>query len=85
MRYLGWGIGQLNPSDFPHEAEDLLASEADRQVLDITNTSSIVGADAEGDRQCANGDVLIPTVEDLEAEDEGKDSSGDDDPLQFTF
>ncbi|KAI0029051.1 hypothetical protein K488DRAFT_57250 [Vararia minispora EC-137] len=30
QRYLGWGIGHRNPPDFPHEAHDLVSSDADR-------------------------------------------------------
>jgi hypothetical protein len=32
MRFLGWGIGHLNPSDFPHEADALLASREDHEL-----------------------------------------------------
>ena len=33
MRFLGWGIGHRNPHDFPHEANALLASREDRELV----------------------------------------------------
>ncbi|KAI0027567.1 hypothetical protein K488DRAFT_90709 [Vararia minispora EC-137] len=33
QRYLGWGIGHLNPPDFPHEAHDIVSPDADRTLV----------------------------------------------------
>lgn len=63
MRFLGWGIGHRNPHDFPHEADALLASREDRELVqyrdsDITHTDNLeVGEEAPGDADVDDGDM----------------------------
>ena len=56
MRYLGWGIGHHNPPDFPHEADEIIASSCDGElsryeepeVMDHTGMAEDVGVEADG-------------------------------------
>ena len=41
MRFLGWGIGHLNPPDFPHEANELVASDEDKELIDFGNATAM--------------------------------------------
>ena len=71
MRFLGWGIGHLNPADFPHEADALVASDEDRLLASVSQaeTSVLSVQGAEDDLRSADED---------ESTSEDDDSAGDD-------
>ena len=48
MRFLGWGIGHLNPPDFPHEADKLLASDEDKVLFQDNNVTAPAMGHSEG-------------------------------------
>jgi hypothetical protein len=57
MRFLGWGIGHCNSQDFPHEANALLASNEDREL--VQHRDNITPADnleAEVGEEADDGD-----------------------------
>ena len=36
QRYLGWSIGDCSRADFPHEAHDLVITDAERELVQYT-------------------------------------------------
>ena len=83
MRLLGWGIGHLNPPDFPHEANALVPSEKDRILASTTPTQSRLSA-SSGSHEGEDGvsgdadedDFDEEVIEDGEGDDELEDESG---------
>ena len=79
QRYLGWGIGHRNRADFPHEALDLVITDADRDLE--------ASAPAEPASRTMNQDQPAD-AEELVDDDEaawqglvGDDGDGEDDAL----
>ena len=48
MRFLSWGIGHLNPPDFPHEANKLLASDEDKLLLQDSDVTAPTRGRSDG-------------------------------------
>lgn len=69
MRYLGLGVGHLNPADFPHEA-NIILPEADHRGVD-----AISGEVIPDDTTRESGDE----VKEQELDDDGDDDEGSDD------
>ena len=67
MRFLGWGVGHLNPADFPHEADALIATPRDRQL-----PAAVIAAPSE------SGSALTTTAH-MEGDDKAEESSGAED------
>lgn len=63
MRYLGLGVGHLNPADFPHEA-NLILPEVDHRGIDTISGEIISDDDNPNTR---------------ESEDEGREQESEDD------
>ena len=75
MRFLGWGIGHLNPHDFPHEANALLASREDRELVQYQNITLMGGLEVDSGEGVDNGDL---NHGDMDADFEsGDDNHGD--------
>ena len=70
MRFLGWGIGHLNSPDFPHEANELIASDEDK-ALDMTRVEKVPEAGLEG------------TGEEGSDDDSSSINSGDQDAEEY--
>jgi len=71
MRFLGWGIGHLNPPDFPHEANKLLVSDGDKVLFQDGNLTAPAMGHSEG---------LEAGLEGTSGEGgDDSDSSGDED------
>lgn len=75
MRFLGWGIGHRNPHDFPHEANALLASREDRELVQYEDTTLMDGSQANSGEGVDNGGV---NHDDMDVDFEsGDDNHGD--------
>jgi hypothetical protein len=57
MHFLGWGIGHLNPHDFPHKAKVPLASRDNRELVQYEEITPADGLEAKGDEGVDNGDL----------------------------
>ncbi|KAI0027909.1 hypothetical protein K488DRAFT_90312 [Vararia minispora EC-137] len=82
QRYLGWGIGHRNPPDFPHEAHDLVSSDADR-VLEHDHGHRADDGEASHPGWASRGQMPedVPDVNMAAVEREGSIDEGEDDAL----
>lgn len=100
MRYLGWGIGHLNPPDFPHEAFAIKVTDADRASARASNdqgqhataersagsSSQTADDEDEDDEEEEDPDKYFNYDDDLD--DEGGEDSGhadEEEPVQFSY
>ena len=93
QRYLGWGIGHRNRADFPHDAHDLVVTDADCETQIQSHDESSSSGPAASHRSGVNtsvsradagvqGDAVQEDAEDEEAwQDLIGDQGGEFDPL----
>ena len=88
MRFLGWGIGHRNQPDFPHEANAVIASSTDRELIHRENSAATGCSDINEDEIGDGNNLSVDGGgdEDLDAEDKGLDVEHDDDEvLEFEY
>ena len=70
MRFLGWGIGHLNSPDFLHEANELIASNEDKELGNEPGLGNGVEAGLEGEEGSGDDNSSVDGDQDAEVEDE---------------
>lgn len=80
MRFLGWGIGHLNPPDFPHEANALIPTEQDRLLAAVAPSPVSASCGQVGQHGEVGGEEDEDDLDD-ELED-WEDGEGDDNELE---
>lgn len=86
MRFLGWGIGHLNPSEFPHEADALIPSQEDWEHEDRGHTpepSSEVIEMEGGEGDDKDEDEDNQEAEDIQEDEDDNPSLGDNSDAGF--
>ena len=68
MRFLGWGIGHLNSPDFLHEANELIASDEDKELRNETGLGKGLEAGLEGEEDSDDDNSSIDGDQDAEVE-----------------
>ena len=70
MRFLGWGIRHLNSPDFLHEANELIASNEDKELGNEPGLGNGVEVGLEGEEGSGDDNSSVDGDQDAEVEDE---------------
>ena len=68
MCFLGWGIGHLNSPDFPHEANELMASGEDKVLGNETGLGKGLEVGLEGEEGSDDNNSSVDGDQDAEVE-----------------